>query len=387
MFSASYPSRMASRRSQRAPARRAAMVHPGVEHRHRVHKGRGATFNPANRYESTAIDTFDDGWSVDPAQDAPQLLTRVTSQRAKTIVSTNNSPDIAFDLSLNPYMGCEHGCIYCYARPTHAYLGMSPGLDFETRIIAKPNAAELLHNKLSSATYVPKVIAIGANTDPYQPVERQERITRGVLEVMAQFNQPFTIITKSQGVLRDLDILEPMGRAGLCRVMVSITSLDAELSRLMEPRATHPEGRFQTVRRLAEAGVAAGVLVAPMIAAINDDQLERIIERAASEGADTAGYVALRLPLEIKELFEGWLQSHFPDRKARVLQLIREMRGGQLYQSEFGTRMRGSGPYAQLLAARFERIVTRLGLNSATPPLDTTKFKVPPRSGQQTSLF
>ena len=367
--------------------RRAAVVHAHIEDRHDVHKGRGATFNPANRFEATATELCDDGWGVDPNDDAPEVRTRVQAENSRTIVTENTSPDIGFDLSINPYKGCEHGCIYCYARPTHAYLGLSPGLDFETRIFSKPNAAALLRKKLSSRNYAPKVIAIGANTDPYQPVERDARITRSLLEVAAEFQQPVALITKNKLVLRDLDLLGPMGQRGLCRVMVSITAVDPQLSRLMEPRASHPLGRFEAVAALSSAGVPTGVMTAPMIPAINDDQLERILERAAEAGADCAGYVVVRLPLEIKELFEGWLDAHFPDRKQRVLSLIRQMRGGQLYQAQFGERMRGTGTYAMLLQARFRKAIARYGLDKAQPPLRTDLFQVPPEAGEQLALW
>lgn len=382
------------RRSQSRPprkgrkvTRRAAVVHADLDERHTVHKGRGATFNPANRYDTTATEVYDDGWGVDPDLDAPTVRTTVTPENSRTIVSSNTSPDIGFDLSINPYKGCEHGCIYCYARPTHAYLGMSPGLDFETRIISKPNAAALLRKRLRSRNYEPRTIAIGANTDPYQPIEREHRITRSILEVMADFQHPFTIITKNQLVLRDLDLLQPLGQANLCRVMVSITSVDPHLSRLMEPRASHPQARFATVAALAEAGVPVGVMTAPMIPAINDDQLEKILERATGAGADCAEYVAVRLPFEIKELFEGWLDAHFPDRKERVLQLIRQMRGGELYQARFGERHRGTGTYAMLLQARFSAALARFGLDRRRPAPDHTQFRLPPRSGDQLSLL
>lgn len=366
---------------------RAAQAHPKLDDHHTVHKGRGATFNPANRYDSAATEGYDDGWGVDPAADAPAVRTRIRPENARSIVSTNTSPDIGFDRSVNPYKGCEHGCVYCYARPTHAYLGLSPGLDFETRIVSKPNAAALLRKKLSGTRYTPQTIVIGANTDAYQPIERELGITRALIEVLAEFRHPFSIITKSQGVLRDLDVLRPLGRAGLCRVMVSITSVDPQLSRLMEPRASHPDARFRTVRELTDAGVPTGVMTAPMIPAINDDQLERIIERAAAAGADTAGYVAVRLPLEIKELFEGWLDVHFKGRKARVLGLIRQMRGGELYTAQFGTRMRGTGVYADLLSARFRAATARFGLDRPPLPLDVTQFKVPPKRGEQLGLW
>lgn len=351
-------------------------------------KARGATFNPANRFESSRLEAFDDGWNDahDPA-DTPLLKTRVIPERSRTIVSSNESPDIPFDRSINPYKGCEHGCIYCYARPTHAFLGMSPGLDFETRIVAKNNAAELLRKKFSGRNYKPQVIAIGANTDPYQPIERRLRITRSILEVMAEYRHPFAIITKSQGVLRDLDLLAPAGQAGRCRVMVSVTSLDPELCKVMEPRASPPSGRLRAIRELRQAGVPVGVMAAPMIPAINDMELESILDAAVEAGADRAGMVNVRLPLEIKELFDGWLNEHFPDRREKVLDLIRGMRGGALYQSQFGTRMRGTGPYAHVLQARFKAALRRHGLDLPLPSLDTTAFRIPPRRGDQMALL
>jgi DNA repair photolyase len=380
----SIPQRSVSRRSI---PQRSAVAHPAVSPRTQLQRGRGATFNPPSRFDSTATEVFDDGWGVDPDDDAPQWRTRVTAEKSRSIVSTNTSPDIPFDLSINPYKGCEHGCIYCYARPSHAYLGLSPGLDFETRIFSKPKAAALLRAKLSGRNYVPKVIAIGANTDPYQPIERQHRVTRSIIEVMSAYRQPFSIITKGGGILRDLDLLGPLGQVGLCRVMVSITAIDPHLSRIMEPRASHPDKRFAVVRALTDAGVPTGVLAAPMIPAINDAQLEQIIERSAAAGADSVGYIAVRLPLEIKELFEGWLDGHFPDRKERVLSLIRQMRNGELYQARFGERMRGTGPYARLLEARFTRAAKAHGLDGERPALDTSQFQVPPQKGHQMKLF
>ena len=363
------------------------MAHPDIQDRHQAQRGRGATFNPANRYEATATEVYDDGWGIDPLEDQPSPATVVTTEAARTIVSVNNSPDIGFNQSINPYRGCEHGCVYCYARPTHAYLGMSPGLDFETRIVAKPGAADLLRKKLRGRNYVPQTIAIGANTDAYQPVEREQRVTRGIIEVLAEHKHPFAIITKNQLVLRDLDLLGPLAADNICRVMVSITTLDPRLSRVMEPRASHPEARLRTVEQLSSAGVSVGVMVAPLIPAINDHELERILEAVAARGAQAAGYVALRLPLELKELFEGWLQTHFPDRKDRVLDLVRQMRGGRLYDAQFGQRQRGTGTYAQLLQARFKAALARHELDRPLPLLSAAHFRVPPQPGEQLGLF
>ncbi len=352
----------------------------------RAFRGRGATFNPANRYVSEQTDDFDDGWgTIDQAMPAPR--TRIFAERSRSIVSHNDSPDIGFSRTINPYKGCEHGCIYCYARPSHAFLGLSPGLDFETHIFSKPDAAELLRRTLRRRGYAPEVIAVGANTDPYQPAERELAITRSVLEVMAEFRHPVALITKSQGVLRDLDILGPLGRAGLARVMVSITTLDGSLSRRLEPRASHPWARLRTIAELTAAGVPTGVMAAPMIPALNDAELEHILAAAAEAGADTAGYIAVRLPREVKELFAAWLQRHFPRRSERVLGLIRQMRGGELYRSQFGTRMRGTGPYADLLERRFRAATARLGLDRTPSLLDVTQFSVPAAAGAQLELL
>lgn len=345
-------------------------------------KGRGAGLNPAVRFENTAREAFDDGWGTLEAAfaDLPPLPTTLTKDSAKSALAWNQSPDIGFDRAVNPYRGCEHGCVYCYARPSHAYLGLSPGLDFETQLLFKPEVAALLEKELRKPGYDPKPIALGSNTDPYQPVERTLKLTRGVLEVLDRFNHPVTIVTKSAGVLRDLDILSAMARRNLVRVCLSITTLDARLARIMEPRAASPERRLAAVRALAAAGIPAAVLAAPMIPAVNDAELETILERAAAAGATSAGYVLLRLPLEIKQLFEDWLARHMPDRAARVLSLVRQTRGGAMYDSRFGVRQKGTGAYADLLAQRFAVASRRLGLErrgGGVGALDCSQFRVP----------
>ncbi len=354
----------------------------------RPRKGRGAVSNEAGRYEPNTRVAVDDGWAGDPADDGPPPLRTVVSRdTSRTVIARNDSPDVPFDRSINPYRGCEHGCIYCFARPTHAWLGLSPGLDFETKLFAKFDAARLLEAELAKPSYTPDVIALGTNTDPYQPVERRLGITRSILEVLARARHPVTIVTKSQLVTRDLDILAPMAREGLVKVLVSVTTLDAALARKLEPRASRPGLRLDTIRRLAQAGVPTGVLAAPMIPALNDGEMDAILEAASEAGAETANYILLRLPLEIKDLFIEWLEAHFPDRKAHVLSLLRDMRGGGLYQSAWGKRMRGGGVYADLLARRFELACKRLGLNERDRPIDTTLFRRPTMPGDQLALF
>jgi DNA repair photolyase len=348
-------------------------------------RGRGAASNASGRYESFIHESFDDGWPPDEA--TPPLRTTLTAEAARAIITRNDSPDIPFDQSINPYRGCEHGCIYCYARPAHAYMGLSPGLDFESRLFFKPDAAALLERELSRPRYAPKTIHIGGNTDPYQPVERRLEVTRGVIGVLARFGHPFSIITKSALICRDIDLLAPLGAAGLARAAVSVTTLDRGLARVMEPRAATPERRLDAVRRLAEAGVPTTVMFAPVIPGLNDHELEAVLERAAAAGALGAGYVALRLPLEIKDLFEEWLAEKVPDRARRVMSLIRQMRGGKVNDPRFGQRMRGEGPIADLLAQRFATAKRRFGLNRTLPPLDLSQFRVPPKTGDQIDLF
>jgi DNA repair photolyase len=349
-------------------------------------RGRGAVSNTAGRYESRVNEAADDGWSVeDPSP--PVLRTTVTAEKARTIITRNDSPDIGFDCSINPYRGCEHGCIYCYARPAHAYMGLSPGLDFESKIFFKPGAGKLLERELSAAKYSPATIHIGGNTDPYQPRERTLRVTREIIEVMSRFRHPMSVITKSALITRDIDLLGPMGEAGIARAAVSITTLDRGLARTMEPRAATPERRLDAVRRLTAAGVPTTVMFAPVIPGLNDHELEGVLQRAAEAGASGAGYVVLRLPLEIKDLFREWLAANVPDRAARVMSLVRQMRGGKDYDAQWGQRMKGDGPIADVIAQRFKIARRRFGLDRALPPLDTSQFKVPPKAGDQGDLF
>ncbi|MFI5001243.1 MAG: PA0069 family radical SAM protein [Reyranellales bacterium] len=352
-----------------------------------VHNGRGALSNASSRYDSERRIRTTDGWEAPPPEQSsdgpseddelPPLRTTLTRDATRTILARNTSPDIPFDRSINPYRGCEHGCIYCFARPTHAYLGLSPGLDFETKILFKPEAAKVLAAELAAPKYRPDVIAMGTNTDPYQPVERELKVTRQILRVLSDFNNPVGIVTKGHLVTRDIDILADMAKRNLAEVFLSVTTLDKDLARAMEPRASTPRRRLDAIRMLADAGIPVGVMTAPMIPGLNDHEMESILEAASEAGATRAGFTVLRLPLEIKELFEEWLRQHRPDRAEWVLSLIRQMRGGALYQAEFGTRMRGEGPIAQLLAARFSAGVKRLGLNKIRYRLDTLRFAVP----------
>ena len=352
----------------------------------RVLHGRGARSNASGRFERETRVLLDDGWTRDD-EEPPLLKTEVLRDSSRTIITRNRSPDISFEQSINPYKGCEHGCIYCFARPTHAYLGLSPGADFESRIFAKPNAAELLTRELSAPGYVPKLIAMGTNTDPYQPVERQLRITRSILEVLQQFRHPVGIVTKSPLILRDVDILAPMAQMGLARAALSVTTLDRMLARHMEPRAATPGRRLDAIAGLSKAGVPVGVMFAPVIPALNDDELETILAKAVEAGAETAGYVLLRLPLEIKDLFREWLEERVPDRAKHVMSLIRQMRGGKDYDSQWHTRMKGTGPYAEMIARRFHMAVKRLALNRERTPFALDKFRRPPRPGDQLRLF
>ena len=357
-------------------------------------KGRGATFNPANRYRVDVRERCDDGWqaAVDPADDdgPPPLKTIVTIQRARTIIAHNDSPDIPFSQSINPYQGCEHGCIYCYARPSHAYLDLSPGIDFETKLYAKPDAARLLRDELAKPGYRCDPIALGTNTDPYQPIEREWKVTRGVLEVLAAHAHPFTIVTKSALVERDIDIIAPMAKRRMARVYLSVTTLDRELARKMEPRAAAPHRRLQALKTLADAGIPVGVMVAPIIPQLNDRDLEAILEAAAANGAREAGWVLLRLPLEVAPLFHEWLAVHYPQRAEHVMSLVRQMRGGRDYDSTFGARMRGGGEFASLFEKRFDIACRRLGYAQGRDQstLDTTQFRPPRRDeGRQQQMF
>jgi DNA repair photolyase len=349
-------------------------------------KGRGAVSNGAGRFEAHERLAVDDGWDID--DDLPPLRTTVTDEVTRSVLSWNDSPDIPFDRSINPYKGCEHGCVYCYARPTHAYLGLSPGLDFETRLFAKPDAAAVLARELSRPGYRCRPVMLGGNTDPYQPIEQERRITRSILQVLSDFNHPVTIATKSALVARDIDILSAMAERGLAAVGVSVTTLDRDLARRMEPRAAAPLKRLDTISRLSDAGIPVAVMAAPMIPFLNDAELESILEAAALAGATSATYIFLRLPRELKELFSEWLEAHAPGKARHVLNMVRESRGGRLYSSDFSTRMSGTGPYADMLARRFQLACRRLGLNrvrGALGGLDTTQFRPP--GGRQLRLL
>jgi len=346
--------------------------------------GRGTRTNDAGRYERYAVEAYDDGWAAEPLT---PLETIVLKEWPKTIISRNQSPDISFDQSINPYRGCEHGCVYCYARPNHAYVGLSPGLDFETRLFVKENAAALLEREFAKQTYRPRVIMLGGVTDIYQPIERTHRVTRSLLEVMTRWRHPVAMITKSQLIVRDLDLIAPLAAQNLARAAISVTSLDPKLSRRMEPRAAAPHRRIEAIRRLTEAGVPVTVMTAPIIPAINDHEIEDILAAAAGAGATEAGYVVLRLPLEIKSLFVDWLARHYPDRAAKVMAQVREMRGGKDYDPTWGRRQRGQGVYAGLIGQRFRRAAARLGLNRQRVPLDCGLFRRPLDSQAQPSLF
>ena len=341
-------------------------------------KGRGSTLNPKARFDAQGASPFDDGWAtLEALADLPPLATTLSRDASRSAISWNTSPDIGFDRAVNPYRGCEHGCIYCYARPTHAYLGLSPGLDFETKLVFKPDVAELLEKELRKPGYVARTMTLGSNTDPYQPVERTLKLTRSVLEVLDRFNHPIGIVTKSAGVLRDLDILSSMASRNLARVYLSVTTLDERLARIMEPRAAAPQRRLQAIAELTRAGVPTGVMAAPMIPGLNDAEMERILEAAARAGARHAGYVLLRLPHELRQMFEDWLQTHMPERAAHVLSLIRETRSGALSDARFHHRFSGQGVYADLLLRRFARAARQWGLDEAREGLDCTGFAVP----------
>jgi DNA repair photolyase len=355
----------------------------GVDNERR--RGRGAVSNASGRYEPQAREVFDDGW--ESLEELPPFKTFVQEERARKVITRNESPDIGFDRSINPYRGCEHGCIYCFARPTHAYQGLSPGLDFETKLFVKPDAPELLLRELSSPGYEPKMIAMGTNTDPYQPIERKWQVTRRILEVLRDANHPVGIVTKSALVMRDIDILSEMAAKGLAKVALSVTTLDPRLARAMEPRAATPPRRLEALRALSQAGVPTAVLAAPIIPAINDSEIERILDAAANAGATEAGYVMLRLPLEIKDLFREWLSEHFPDKAKHVISLVRDLHGGKDYDATFGKRQTGSGPYAWSIGRRFELACRRLGLNRRRSRLTTSLFKPPSRKGSQLDLF
>jgi DNA repair photolyase len=348
-------------------------------------RGRGAQSNGSGRYEPLARTAFDDGWQS--FEELPPFKTTVTIDATRKIITRNDSPDISFDRSINPYRGCEHGCIYCFARPTHAYLGLSPGLDFEAKLFAKPEAPKLLERELSAAGYTARTIAIGTNTDPYQPIEREHQIMRRILEVLDHFGHPVGIVTKSALVLRDLDILSRMAQRNLVKVALSVTTLDPKLARVMEPRAATPSRRLEALRQLTAAGVPASVMVAPVIPALNDAEIERILDAAAAIGVKEAGYVLLRLPLEVRDLFREWLMANFPDRYRHVFKLIRETRGGRDYDSSWGKRMTGGGPIAWMIGRRFELACEKLGFNKTRTRLSTEHFTPPQRGPEQLTLF
>src|SRR5262245_19614770 len=348
-------------------------------------RGRGAQSNASGRYEAEARVAFDDGWqSLD---ELPPFKTIVAPDTSRKVITRNESPDIGFDRSINPYRGCEHGCVYCFARPTHAFLGLSPGLDFETKLFAKPDAPALLDKELAAPGYEPRMIAIGTNTDPYQPIERERKIMRGILEVLERAGHPVGIVTKSALVARDADILARMAKRNLAKVALSVTTLDPQLARTMEPRASTPPRRLEALKRLSDAGIPTTVMVAPVIPALNDSEIERILDSAAHAGAKEASYVLLQLPLEVRDLFREWLLANHPDRYRHVFTLIREMRGGKDYDSQWGTRMKGTGPMAWMIGRRFETACEKLGLNKRRSKLTTDHFARPKRNGQQLSLF
>lgn len=348
-------------------------------------RGRAAGINPSGRYEPVTRHVFDDGWNT--LEDLPPFKTQVQVEKPRTIITRNSSPDISFDRSINPYRGCEHGCVYCFARPTHAYMGLSAGLDFEAKLFAKPDAARMLERELAKPGYEPRTIAIGTNTDPYQPVEREWRIMREVLEVLEAHDHPVGIVTKSALVMRDIDILARMAEKGLAKVALSITTLDRKIARTMEPRAATPPRRLEAMRALSDAGIPVSVMVAPVIPALNDQEVERILESAHTAGAREAGYIILRLPLEVAPVFKDWLLRHYPDRYRHVMALIRSMRGGKDYDAEWGKRMKGAGPYAWQIGRRFEITAKRLGLNAEKRRLRTDLFKAPRGPGEQLQLF
>ncbi|MBO9417859.1 PA0069 family radical SAM protein [Labrenzia sp. R4_2] len=348
-------------------------------------RGRAAATNRSGRFEPLSKEAFDDGW--DSLDQLPPLKTEVQEERARTIITRNESPDISFDRSINPYRGCEHGCIYCFARPSHAFMGLSPGLDFETRLFAKPNAAALLERELSKPGYQPKVIAIGTNTDPYQPMERSYKLMREILDVLEACGHPVAIVTKSALVTRDIDILSRMAERNLVKVALSITTLDKKLCRAMEPRASAPHKRLAAVKSLSEAGIPTSVMMAPIIPALTDSEIETLLEAAAEHGASEAAFILLRLPLEVSELFRDWLLRERPDRYRHVMNLIRSMRGGKDYDAKWGERMRGRGPYADQITKRFSLAAKRLGLNLRRKKLSTEHFIQPQKGGVQLDLF
>ena len=351
-----------------------------------LRKGRGATSNPPSRYDSQVPVESDDGWGF-LDDDLPPLRTTVEDDASRSIIARNQSPDLPFDRSINPYRGCEHGCVYCFARPTHAYLGLSPGQDFETRLFAKPDAARLLEAELRKPGYQCRYMALGTNTDPYQPIERQRRITRSVLRVLADYNHPVGIVTKGHLVTRDIDILGPMAAKGQARVYLSVTTLDRNLARTLEPRAATPQRRLDAIRALSDAGIPTGVSIAPVIPVINDAEIEDILAAAAAAGATTAMGLLLRLPLEVAPLFRQWLAVHAPLKADHVMSLLRDMRGGKDYDAQWHKRMTGGGLYAELITRRFTLATKRLGLSNRDWSLDRAQFHLPPRKGDQLSFL
>lgn len=356
----------------RAEMANAMIEQSGVRVRPDRNRGRSAGINPSGRFEPVSRHVFDDGWNS--LEELPPFKTEVQVEKPRTIITRNESPDISFDRSINPYRGCEHGCVYCFARPTHSFMGLSPGLDFESKLFAKPDAARLLDKELSKDSYQPRTIAIGTNTDPYQPIEKQYRIMREILEVLEARGHPVGIVTKSALVTRDIDILSRMAERGLAKVALSVTTLDRMLARTMEPRASTPTKRLEAIRRLSDAGIPASVMVAPIIPGLTDQEMERILDSARAAGAREAGYVVLRLPLEVSPIFKDWLLRHYPDRYRHVMSLIRSMRDGKDYDSEWGKRMKGAGPYAWQIGRRFEITAKRLGLNVERRTLRTDQF-------------
>ena len=348
-------------------------------------RGRGALTNASGRFEALTRENIDDGWAS--IEQLPAFKTEVFSEIPKTVITRNDSPDISFDRSINPYRGCEHGCSYCFARPTHAYMGLSPGLDFESKLFVKQNVPELLEKELGAPSYQPRTIAIGTNTDPYQPIERKFRVMRSILKVLARHNHPVGIVTKSALVTRDIDVLAPMARLGLAKVAISVTTLDAKLARSMEPRAAAPARRLAAIRELADAGIPVTVLVAPVIPAVNDSEIEAILDAARKAGASEAGYVMLRLPLEVRDVFQQWLQDHAPAKFNHVMSLVRSMRGGKDYDAKWNERQTGTGPFAWLTGRRFELAADRLGFNKSRLKLRADLFIKPRGAERQMSLF
>ena len=369
----------------RAEMANAMMEQTGMRVRPDRNRGRSAGINPSGRFEPVSRHVFDDGWNS--LEELPPFKTEVQVEKPRTIITRNESPDISFDRSINPYRGCEHGCVYCFARPTHAFMGLSPGLDFESKLFAKPDAARMLDRELSKPSYQPRTIAIGTNTDPYQPIEKQYRIMREILEVLEARGHPVGIVTKSALVTRDIDILSRMAERGLAKVALSVTTLDRMLARTMEPRASTPTKRLEAIRQLSDAGVPASVMVAPIIPGLNDPEMERILDSARAAGAREAGYVVLRLPLEVAPIFKDWLLRHYPDRYRHVMSLIRSMRDGKDYDSEWGKRMKGAGRYAWQIGRRFEIAAKRLGLNVERRQLRTDQFVAGSGAGEQLVLL